>query len=68
MPSQRRILAALTAEVTLVEVETANRLKDNPEYRALLTIDGIGPVMASIFVAATCPGSRPPTGWRAGPG
>ncbi len=27
------------------------RLKDNPEYRALLTIGGVGPVMAAIFVA-----------------
>jgi transposase len=35
--SQRRILAALTAEITLLEVETATRLKDNREYRALPT-------------------------------
>jgi len=49
--SQRRILAALSAEIAVVEVETANRLKDNREYRALLTIGGIGPVLASIFVA-----------------
>jgi hypothetical protein len=51
LASQRRILAALTAEITLLEVETANRLKDNSEYRSLLTIDGIGPVLAGIFVA-----------------
>jgi transposase len=51
LASQRRILAVLTAEITLVEVETASRLKDSREYRSLLSIDGIGPVMASIFVA-----------------
>jgi transposase len=51
LASQRRILAALTAEVTTVEAQTAQRLADNPEYRALLTINGIGPVMAAIFVA-----------------
>jgi len=49
--SQRRILAALTAEVVRLEIETARRLKDNTEYRALLTIAGVGPVMAAIFVA-----------------
>ena len=49
--SQRRILAALSTEITLVEVETANRLKDNREYRSLLMIAGIRPVLASIFVA-----------------
>ena len=51
MASQRRILAALTAEITAVEVETATRLKDSREYWALLSIDGIGPVLAGVFVA-----------------
>lgn len=49
--SQRRIMAALSGEIAALEVETARRLKDNPEYRALLTINGVGPVMAAIFVA-----------------
>jgi len=49
--SQRRIMAVLSAEIAGVEVETARRLKDNAEYRALLTIGGVGPVMAAIFVA-----------------
>ena len=49
--SQRRILAALSTEITALEVETARRCKDIPEYRSLLTINGVGPVMASIFVA-----------------
>ena len=49
--SQRRIIAALTAEITAVETETARRLRDNTQYRALLSIGGVGPVMAAIFVA-----------------
>ncbi len=49
--SQRRIMAVLSAEITALEVDTARRLKDNTEYRALLTIGGVGPVMAAIFVA-----------------
>ena len=49
--SQRRILAMLSGEIAGLEVETVRRLKDNPEYRALLTINGVGPVMAAIFVA-----------------
>ena len=49
--SQRRIIAVLSAEIAGVESETARRLKDNREYRALLTINGVGPVMAAIFVA-----------------
>jgi len=49
--SQPRIIATLSAEIAALEVETVRRLKDNPEYRALLTINGVGPVMAAIFVA-----------------
>lgn len=49
--SQRRIMATLSTEIAGLEVETVRRLKDDPEYRALLTINGVGPVMAAIFVA-----------------
>ena len=49
--SQRRILTALSREIDGVEVETARRLQDNPQYQALLSINGVGPVMAAIFVA-----------------
>jgi transposase len=49
--SQRRILEVLTVEITALEAETARRCKDNPQYRALLTIGGVGPVMAAIFLA-----------------
>lgn len=49
--SQRRILAVLSAEITALEAQTCRRLADNREYRALLTVAGVGPVMAAIFVA-----------------
>jgi transposase len=49
--SQRRILMTLTAEIVTLEIETARRLQDNEQYRALLSINGVGPVMAAIFVA-----------------
>jgi len=49
--SQRRILATLSTEIVRLEVETGRRLKDNPQYRALLSLNGVGPVMAAIFVA-----------------
>jgi transposase len=49
--SQRRILAVLSTEIVRLEVETGRRLKDTTEYRALLSINGVGPVMAAIFVA-----------------
>ena len=49
--SQRRILAALSTEITALEIESAHRCKDIGEYRALLTIHGVGPVMGAIFVA-----------------
>jgi hypothetical protein len=70
MASQRRILAVLTAEITLVEVETATRLKDNREYRALLSIKGSGRSWrgSSSPRSVTCTGSAPPTSWRVGPG
>jgi transposase len=47
LASQRRILSALSAEITLVEV--AARSKDNRASRDLLRIEGIGRVMAVIF-------------------
>ena len=49
--SQRRIMGLLSAEIAAVEVECVRRLKDNAQYRALLTIGGVGPITAAIFVA-----------------
>jgi len=40
----------LSAQIVGVEAEATRRLKDNAEYRALLTITGVGPVMAAILV------------------
>jgi len=49
--SQCRLIEVITAEVDLVEAAIAVAFKDDPGYQALLTIQGIGPVFASVFVA-----------------
>jgi len=49
--SQCRLITALSTEVDLVETAIAAEFKDDPGYRALLSINGIGPVFASVFVA-----------------
>ena len=49
--SQCRLIEAVTTEVTLVEAAIAAEFASDPGYRALLTIRGIGPVFASVFVA-----------------
>lgn len=51
LASQRRVMAVLTAEITKLDTTIAHRLADDPAYRALLGINGIGPVTAAIFVA-----------------
>jgi transposase len=51
LAAQRRLLLALSEEIAAVEVELARRLKDHPGYRRLLTIGGIGPTLAAIFIA-----------------
>jgi transposase len=51
LAAQRRLLMALGEEIDAVEVELARRLKGHQGYCRLLTIGGIGPVLASIFVA-----------------
>jgi transposase len=51
LAAQRRLLLALGEEIDAVEVELARRLKGHQGYCRLLTIGGIGPVLASIFVA-----------------
>jgi len=49
--SQCRLIGAVTSEVTLVEAAVVSEFADDPGYLALLTIKGIGPVFASVFVA-----------------
>jgi transposase len=51
LAAQRRLLLVLADEIASAEVELARRLKDHPGYRRLLTVKGIGPVLAAIFVA-----------------
>jgi len=51
LAAQRRLLMALQAEIDATEVELVRRLKDHPGYRRLLTIGGVGPTLAAIFIA-----------------
>lgn len=50
LAAQRRLLMVLADEVSATEHELARRLKDHPGYRRLLTVKGIGPTLAAIFV------------------
>jgi transposase len=50
LDSQRRLLMLLTNEIDAVDVEIDRRLKTHPGYRNLLTVKGIGPVLAAVFV------------------
>jgi transposase len=58
---QRRQLAQLDHEIGGVEIATVARLKDDPDFQALLKLRGIGPVFASIFLAEIGDISRFPT-------
>jgi transposase len=51
LAAQRRLLLALAEEIAATEVELVRRLKDHPGYRRLLSIGGIGPVLAAVFIA-----------------
>ena len=57
--SQCRLIAAISTEVDLVEAVIAAEFKDDPGYRALLTINGIGPVFASVFPSLSAWGDAP---------
>ena len=61
LASQRRLLMVLADEVSSVEVEMDRRLKHHPGYRKLLTIKGIGPILAAVFVVEIGDVSRFPT-------
>jgi transposase len=50
LASQRALLLHLSNEIDAVEVELDRRLKNHLGYRNLLTIKGIGPVLAAVFV------------------
>ena len=49
--SLRDLLEIYDRELALVDRETRRRLKSHDGYRAIQAIHGVGPVMASIFVA-----------------
>ena len=50
LAAQRRLIMMLASEVSATEIELARRLKDHPGYRRLLTLRGIGPVLATVLV------------------
>ena len=51
LASQRRLMLVLADEIAATEVELHRRLRHHPGYRNLLTVKGIGPVLAATFVA-----------------
>jgi transposase len=51
LASQRRLMLVLADEIAATEVELHRRLRGHPGYRNLLTVKGIGPVLAAVFVA-----------------
>ena len=46
-----RLIALLNAEIGDIEKLTARALADDPGYRAVQTIPGVGPVFAAVMVA-----------------
>jgi transposase len=48
--SIRDLVEILDREVVMLERETHRRLKDHPGYRAIQALDGVGPVLAAVFV------------------
>jgi transposase len=59
--SLRDLLEIYDRELTMIDRETRRRLKDHAGYRAVQALHGVGPVMASIFVAEIGDISRFPT-------
>ncbi len=49
--SLRRLIEALDFEIDVVGRRTATKLATHPGYRAVQAIDGVGPILAAIFVA-----------------
>jgi transposase len=50
LESRRRLMMLLENEIDALDVELDRRLKNHPGYRNLLTVKGIGPVLAAVFV------------------
>jgi transposase len=49
--SLRDLVAVFDREIAMVEQVTHRSLRDHPGYRAIQAIDGVGRVLAAIFVA-----------------
>ena len=49
--SLRRLIDAFTVEIDMVAKHTSAQLATHPGFRAVQTLHGVGPVLASIFVA-----------------
>jgi transposase len=50
LASQRRIMLLVEDEIARVDAELDRRLKPNPDYRNLMNVKGIGPVLAAVFL------------------
>jgi transposase len=61
LASQRRLMLVLADEIASVEVDLHGRLRGHPGYRNLLTVKGIGPILAATFVAEIGDVARFPT-------
>jgi transposase len=48
--SIRDVIELLDREVAMLERETHRRLREHPGYRAIQVLDGVGPVLAAVFV------------------
>jgi transposase len=49
--SLRRLIDAYTFEIDTVGRRVATQLSHHPGYRAVQALDGVGPVLAAVFVA-----------------
>lgn len=61
LAAQRRLMLVVADEVAAAEMELARRLRHHPGYCRLLTVKGIGPVLAAIFVTEIGDVTRFPT-------
>ena len=61
LASQRRLLLVLADEIASVEIDLHTRLRHHPGYCKLLTVKGIGPTLAAVFVAEIGDVARFPT-------
>jgi transposase len=61
LASQRRLMLVLADEIASTEVELHGRLRRHPGYCNLLTVKGIGPTLAAVFVAEIGEVTRFPT-------